>query len=183
MIRKLLKILHSVASAGLIGGLACYMILLFAAPQETPADYADLREGISAISKYLLVPSLGLALVTGLGAMVAHHPFQEKGWVWLKAALGILMFKGVLTIVSAKSAYAADVARKIADGSAPADALQSLITLEWGTLWTVMALSIANVVLGVWRPRVMPRGKDELAPRAAASPAAASAAPIEREAA
>ncbi len=34
--RKALKFLHSVASCGLIGSLACYALLLVYAPQETP---------------------------------------------------------------------------------------------------------------------------------------------------
>ena len=156
MLRKISKILHTIAACGLIGGLACYMLLLVVAPHETPADYANLREAIAKVSNYLLVPSLALALVTGLFSMAIHYPFQDKGWAWLKAAMGILMFKGVLTIVSAKAGYAAEVSREIAEGTAPPDALDSLINLEWGTLWVVMALSVANVILGVWRPRLFP---------------------------
>jgi hypothetical protein len=34
--RKTIKILHSLASCGLIGGLAAYMIVLLWAPQATP---------------------------------------------------------------------------------------------------------------------------------------------------
>ncbi|MDZ7628253.1 MAG: DUF2269 family protein [Parvularculaceae bacterium] len=160
IMRKSLKILHSIAACGLIGGLACYMLMLSVAPQETPADYADLRQTIKAISDYLLLPSLALALVTGLLSMAAHYPFQEKGWAWIKAASGILMFKGVLTIVSAKAGHAAEMSRQIAEGTAPPDALAELVNLEWGTLWAVMAISVANVVLGVWRPRkIFPEAK------------------------
>ncbi len=151
--RKTLKVLHTVAAAGLIGGLACYMILLVAAPKDTLAAHADMRQSILAISNYVLLPSLALGLFTGLLAMVVHQPFMDKGWVWIKAAMGILMFKGVLTIVSAKADHAADLSRRIAEGDAPADALQSLVALEWNTLWMVMAISVANVVLGIWRPR------------------------------
>jgi uncharacterized membrane protein len=163
MIAKMtLKILHTLAAAGLIGGLGAYMLMLVFAPQETAADYADLRETIKAISDYLLLPSLALALVTGLLAMAVHYPFQERGWAWIKAATGILMFKGILTIVSAKAGHAAEMSRKIAEGTAPPDALQGLVDLEWGTLWIVMALSVANVVLGVWRPkRIFPASKSE----------------------
>lgn len=182
MMRKFLKILHTVAACGLIGGLGAYMLMLIHAPQGTPADYADLRQTIKAISDYLLLPSLALALVTGLLAMVVHYPFQEKSWVWVKAATGILMFKGILTIVSAKAGHAADMSRRIADGTAPPDALASLINLEWGTLWIVMALSLANVVLGVWRPRrIFPEPKAESA--AAATTPDFAGSPPGREAA
>lgn len=155
--RKVMKILHTLAACGLIGGLGCYMILLVAAPQgqATPAAYADLRQSISAISNYVLLPSLAVALVSGLLSMVVHQPFLDKGWVWIKALMGILMFKGVLTIVSAKADYAATVSQRIANGEASADALESMLVLEWYTLLAVMAISAANVVIGVWRPRFM----------------------------
>ena len=185
MIAKMtLKILHTLAACGLIGGLGAYMLMLVFAPQDTAADYAELRQTIKAISDYLLLPSLALALVSGLLAMVVHYPFQEKGWVWIKAATGILMFKGVLTIVSAKAGHAAEMSRRIAEGTAPPGALQGLIDLEWGTLWIVMALSVANVVLGVWRPKwIFPEKRSETAASATAPLGLAAAKEVERKAA
>lgn len=155
--RKTLKILHTVAACGLIGGLAGYMILLFAAPQETPAAYADLRQSIAAISNYLLLPSLAVGVMSGLLAMMVHRPFLDKRWVWLKAAMGILMFKGVLTIVGAKADHAAVVSRDIANGLPVTEVLDDAIVLEWWTLAIVMALSLANVVIGIWRPKLTGR--------------------------
>lgn len=151
--RKFLKILHTLAACGLIGGLSGYMILLLAAPQENPAAYADLRASIAVLSNYLLLPSLAVALVSGILSMVVHGPFLRMRWAWVKAASGILMFKGVLTIIGAKADYAAVAAEQIAQGTATAEVLDKALAYEWFTLWVVMALSIANVVLGVWRPR------------------------------
>lgn len=155
--RKLLKMLHTLAAGGLVGGLLAYMILLVAAKPDTPALYADLRASIAALSNYLLLPSLALALVSGLLSMAVHRPYLDKGWAWIKAALGILMFKGVLTVVGAKADYAAALSDRIAKGEAPADALDGTLTLEWYTLGVVLAIAVANVVLGVWRPRLMRR--------------------------
>lgn len=155
--RKTLKILHTVAACGLIGGLAGYMILLFAAPQGTPEAYADLRQSIAAVSNYLLLPSLAIGVMSGLLAMMVHRPFIDMRWVWLKAAMGILMFKGVLTIVGAKADHTAVVSREIANGAVAADVLDGAIVLEWWTLAIVMALSLANVVIGIWRPKLMGR--------------------------
>ena len=157
--RKLFKVFHTLAACGLIGGLGCYLILLYAAPQETPKAYADLRQGIAAISNYLLLPSLAVATVSGLLAMMVHRPFLDKRWVWLKAVLGILMFKGVLTIVGAKANEAAVVSRKIADGEPVAEVLDAALFNEWATLGVVLLLSMANVVLGIWRPRLVGRPK------------------------
>ncbi|WP_052340876.1 DUF2269 family protein [Salinarimonas rosea] len=153
--RKLVKILHSVAAGGLLGGLACYAALLALAPQETSQAYADLRVSITVISDWVLLPSLAVALVSGLLSMIVHRPFLDTGWVWIKAGLGILMFKGTLTIVSAKADYAATMAARMAAGDAPPDALADMVRLEWGTLAVVGAIAVANVVLGIWRPRLV----------------------------
>ena len=155
--RKVLKILHTVAAAGLIGGLGGYMILLVAAPQDTPAAYADLRQSIAALGNWLLLPSLAVALVSGLFSMAAHRPFLDRGWTWLKALTGILMFKGVLTIIGAHADYAAALSRRIAEGEPAAELLERALAYEWYTLIAVMALSVGNVVLGVWRPRLSGR--------------------------
>lgn len=155
--RKTLKILHTIAACGLIGGLAGHMVLLIVAHPQTPRAYSALREAIAAISDYVLLPSLAIALVTGLLSMAVHKPFIDKGWVLLKAAMGILMFKGVLTVIAAQADHAAAVAERVANGEAGADMLARAIAYEWAALWTVMALSVANVVLGVWRPRLSRR--------------------------
>lgn len=155
--RKVSKALHTLAACGLIGGLGCYMILLLMAPQQTPEAYADLRQAIAAISNYLLLPSLAIALISGLFSMAVHTPFLNMGWVWFKAVMGILMFKGVLTIIGAKANYAAAMSRRLADGEPTAEVLETALAYEWYALAAVMALSVANVVLGIWRPRQMRR--------------------------
>lgn len=150
--RKTLKILHTISACGLTGGLICYMVLLVLAPQDSPAAYANLREAIAIISTWLLLPSLAIALVSGMLSMAFHHPFQEKRWVWLKAAMGILMFKGVLTVIGAKADHGAALARQIAEGRNQTAALEEALAFEWSMLWIILALTIANIVLGVWRP-------------------------------
>jgi uncharacterized membrane protein len=174
--RKTIKILHTLSGAGLIGGLAAYMILLVAVPVDDPAAYAGLRQSIAVISNYVLLPSLAVALISGLLSMMVHPPFLDRGWVWIKAGLGILMFKGVLTVIGAKADHAAAVSAEIAAGTADPNALQSLIGLEWIALWSVMAISVANVVLGVWRPRIL-RLSSGSSSRARTGPATAAAAP------
>ena len=66
---KTLKFLHTLAACGIIGGIGCHMILLIFAPQGTPAAYADMRQSISAISNYVLVPSLAIVLVSTKGGL------------------------------------------------------------------------------------------------------------------
>ena len=158
-LRRLLKILHTVSSCGLIGGLLAYMVILITAPQATPTSYADMRVTIAAISNYVLLPSLAVALVSGLLAMAAHRPYTEKVWAWIKAATGILMFKGVLTIVGAKADYAASVSERVAKGELDVEVLETALAYEWQALVTIFAISVLNVVLGVWRPNITRRRK------------------------
>jgi Predicted integral membrane protein (DUF2269) len=161
--RKTLKFFHTLASCGLIGALLGYMIVLVYAPHATPATYADTRQTISALCNYVLLPSLAIALVTGLLSMAAHRPFQEMRWVWFKALLGISMFESTLAIIQSKANYAAKVSSQIAAGEANADALKSALATdlatEWYSLGAIMTLSIANIVLGVWRPRLVHRSE------------------------
>ena len=150
--RKTLKFFHTLASCGLIGALVCYMIVLVKAPHGTVSTYADMRQTISSLCNYVLLPSLGIALVTGLLSMAVHRPFQDKRWAWVKALLGLSMFESTLAIIQAKANYAATVSTKIAAGEAMATELATALSSEWNSLMAIMALSIANIALGVWRP-------------------------------
>ncbi len=150
--RKAVKIVHSLAACGMIGALLAYMVLLLYAPQDTAARYADMRAAINAVCKIILLPSLGVVLFSGLISMVVHRPFMDLGWVWLKAATGILLFEATLGAINAKADYAAKIAAKIAAGEADPGLLTTALATEWGGLYGITALSVANVVLGVWRP-------------------------------
>ena len=152
--RQTMKFFHTLSSCGLIGALTGYAIVLLYAPADTSATYADMRQTISALCNDLLLPSLGVALVTGLLSMAVHPPFQEKRWAWVKALLGIGMFEATLAIIQSKATTAAIVSRKIADGTAEPGALASALSTVWSSLAALMTISIANIVLGVWRPRL-----------------------------
>ncbi|MGB5812335.1 MAG: DUF2269 family protein [Polyangiales bacterium] len=153
MARRILKILHLLGAIGLTGALASYMILLATAPDDSMADYAIVRSNIEAISGWLLVPSLAIALMSGLLAMAVYSPFQNAGWVWAKAVLGLPMFEGTLVTIDSTAQHAAALSAQAAAGDVDPALLSEMLAREWRTLWFIMALSIAQTVLGVWRPR------------------------------
>ncbi len=157
--RKAMKFLHTLASCGLIAALLAYMVVLIKAPQATASTYADVRQTISAICNYLLLPSLAVALVTGLLSMAVHRPFQEKRWAWVKALLGISMFESTLAIIQAKANSAAIISADVAHGAANSAELKTALASEWSSLGAIFALSIANIVLGVWRPALQRKMK------------------------
>ncbi len=153
--RQILKILHTIAACGLIGGVACYMILLVAAPQDTPAAYADLRDSITVICNFVLLPSVAAAILSGLLSMVVHTPFLDKGWVLIKLFLGIPATAAAVAMLSEKAGHAARAARRIAEDGVSPDVLDALLAREWLGLMVIMLILMVNVVLGVWRPRIV----------------------------
>ena len=153
--KRTLKVLHSLGAAGVIGALAAHLLILLAAPGETLEAQAAVRQSVAAIARGLLLPSLAVVLVSGLLAMAVHRPFHEARWVWIKALLGIAMFEGTLGAVEGTARRLAELATKPSADTTTLPA--ELLRHEWLGLWTVLALSLANVALAVWRPRLRPR--------------------------
>ena len=155
--KQLLKFLHQLGAIGVIGALAAHLVLVITIPKQSPAGYAAVRLGIEAISRWMLVPSLALVLVSGLLAIAAYRPFIEARWAWVKALLGLSMFEGTLIVVQGNATRVSELAQKaVTSGSDPALMAEALRS-EWMGLWTIVALALANVVLGVWRPQLRRR--------------------------
>ncbi|MEM9531960.1 MAG: DUF2269 family protein [Pseudomonadota bacterium] len=153
-LRRSLKFLHTASALGLTGGLAAYMMTLaYGPPPESLEAYAALRESLNTVANWLLTPSMVVVLVSGLLAMAAHYPYMEAPWVWVKAVSGILVFEATLGSLDAPAQRAAVAAQKALDGTIDQDRLNELIHNEWGAWWMILALSAANMILAIWRPR------------------------------
>lgn len=152
---RTLKLLHQLGAIGVVGSMACCLVLLVTAPQDSLAGYAAVRQGIHAITRWLLVPSLATVLISGLLAIAATRAYMDAGWAWIKALLGIAMFEGTLLTIQASSRKAAEItAAAVQSGATDSAALAPLLRTEWAGLWTMLALSFANILLAVWRPRI-----------------------------
>ena len=154
---RFLKALHQIGGIGLAGSLAACIVLVATAPTDSLAGYAAVRQGIAAISQWILVPSLAIVLVSGLLAIAANRAYHDAGWAWIKALLGIVMFEGTLITISASARRAAELSALAAAGGGDPAQLAEVLRTEWGSLWLILALSIANVLLAVWRPRILRR--------------------------
>ena len=153
-IRKTLKIVHTLAAIGLAGGLAAYILVLSSMPEsQSLADYAALRISLAKVSKWLLAPSMLLVLVSGLLSIAAFTPYMNAPWVWIKAVSGVVVFEGTLGAIDAPAQRAAKAAERALDGEISAPELAGLIHDEWGAWYMILALSVANVIIGIWRPR------------------------------
>lgn len=152
--KRFMKFVHSASSIGLTGGLATYMLVLWAGPEITSlSEYSAMRESLAMVAKWLLVPSMMVVLVSGLWAMAIHYPYHEAPWVWLKALSGILIFEATLASIDSPSQAAAKAALSAVNGEIGPVRLAELVRDEWGAWWMILFLNLANVALATWRPR------------------------------
>lgn len=154
--RVLLKVLHQLGGSLVVGSFSCCLVLIVTAPAASLSEYAAYRQAIAAICRWLLVPSLAVVLISGLLAIAANPRYANAGWPWIKAVLGVSLFEGTLLTVASSARRAAQLSAAAASGSSdPLYQLPEVLRTEWGGLWLLLALSVANIILGVWRPRLL----------------------------
>jgi hypothetical protein len=134
--------------------MASLLVLLSLTPPPTSLPkYALMRGAMAEIATWIVLPSLVATLIAGLLAIAVTRAFHDAGWAWVKAATGILMFAGGLHALSPIQEEATRSASALAEQRDPA-MLEGATDGERGTLWVLLAVSTANVALGVWRPRI-----------------------------
>lgn len=186
-LRRFTKFAHELGSTGFTGALAVHMVLLALDPgPERLEVHVAIRQAIAGIGDWLLFPSLGLVLFTGLLAIGINRAFHDVGWVWLKLLFGVSVFEGTLVAVHGPAQRAADKAVAALAGELDVARLATEHN-EWMALWVMMFVAVLNIWLGVYRPRFVkrsvgvkpdeePEASDEAPEReAGAEPTAASA--------
>jgi hypothetical protein len=153
--RRLMKFMHTMGAIGQMGAMACLLVLLCFVPAPTTlSEYAIMRGAMGGIATWVFLPSLGLVLVTGLLAIALNPAYHSAGWAWVKLFSGILVFEWGFAAVQGPMQQEAELsARALAHGVDPATLAASL-DAEWKSLWVLLAVATANVILGVWRPRL-----------------------------
>ena len=153
MLRRYLKAVHEIGAAGYVGALAACVVTRFAVPIDSPVAYAAASETVSAIARYLIVPSLFMSIVSGLLALAANDAYLDAGWAWSKALLGLVMFEGTLATIAAAARQTARLSALAVAGQGDPAALGQALRAERHGSWLMLALATANIVLAVWRPR------------------------------
>jgi hypothetical protein len=172
-VRKFTKFAHELGSVGFTGAIAVHMVLLSLDPgPERLEVHAAIRQAIAGIGDWLLFPSLGLVLFTGLLAIGINRAFHDVGWVWLKLLFGVSVFEGTLVAVHGPAQRAAEKAVAAVSGELDPSRLGSGHD-EWMALWVMMFVAVLNIWLGVYRPRFAKRSVGTR-PEPAASPDAAT---------
>jgi hypothetical protein len=144
------KAVHDIASIGFGGGLAACLVIHLTANRASSAEFAAARHVFAAIAQYLLVPSMAVVVVSGLIAMMATRGYQDAGWAWVKAVLGISVFVATVRVVGGSSNQA-----ELGVAATDPAMLDAMLRSERNMLWLLIALCVVNVVLAVWRPKMM----------------------------
>ena len=154
MLRRLLKFLHTMGAIGLMGAMASLLVMLGFAPAPTSlAEYALLRAAMGGIATWIFLPSLALTLIAGLLAIAVNRSYHDAGWALAKLATGVLIFEYGLLAVQGPMQQEATLSARALAGEIDAATLAKTVNAEWNSLWVLLAVATANVVLGVWRPR------------------------------
>lgn len=152
--RRLLKFLHTMGAIGMMGAMATMLVLLAFTPEPSSlTEYARMRIAIGGVAEWLLLPSLGLVLASGLWSMAFTTGFHNAGWAWVKLAMGVLMFEGTLVSVQGPLQREAALSASALAGELDAAGLGTAMREEWLSLWVILGLATINVILGVWRPK------------------------------
>ncbi|MEE4173682.1 MAG: hypothetical protein V2I57_05465 [Xanthomonadales bacterium] len=161
--RRTVKFLHTFTGLGLVGGLAAYMLVLWAGPPVTSlSEYAAMRTSLAAVSKWLIMPSMLGVIVSGLIAMALNFSYMEAPWAWLKLLSGVLVFEGSLGGIDGPAQATALLASQALAGEAEAAAtIAAGVKNEWIAFWTLLFLSAANIALATWRPKFRRRRQPE----------------------
>jgi hypothetical protein len=154
--RRLLKFLHTMGAIGMMGAMAAMLVILSftPAPAGSVNHYALMRITLGGVAEWLLLPSMTLVLLSGIGSMAITPAFHGAGWVMLKLVSGLLIFKGILLSIQGSAQKEAALSAGALAGDVDPVLLGGDLGSEWGALWVVMVIATANVVLGVWRPRL-----------------------------
>ena len=138
-----------------MGSMASLLVLLsLAPPPGALPEYALIRGAMGSIATWIFFPSLGLTLIAGLIALGYSKACHNAGWAWAKAISGILVFEsGFVGILGPMQREAERSAEALA-GKIEASSLAASLTAERNTLWILLAVATANVIFGIWRPRL-----------------------------
>lgn len=149
-----MKFLHTLGACGLLGAMASLIVLIgFMPSPRSLQEYALMSAAMASVARWVFLPSMALTLIAGLIAMALNRGFHSAGWAWAKFATGVLLFEWCLAGVQGPMQEAAELGARALAGDVDGAALAGLPDSQQSSLWMLLAVAVANVILGVWRPR------------------------------
>lgn len=157
LMRQTLKFLHTIGAIGMMGAMACLLVLIAFAPEPASlAEYASLRAAMGGIAKWVFLPSLMLTLIGGLLSFGFVGAYHNAGWAMAKLVSGILVFEWGFVAIQGSMQREAELSARALAGMVDAAKLGTALAAERNSLWMLLAVAAANVALGIWRPRIFP---------------------------
>jgi uncharacterized membrane protein len=158
-LRRLMKFLHTMGAIGVMGAMACLLVLLAFAPQPSSVEqYALMRGAMAGIAKWVFLPSMALTLVAGLLAIAINKAFHNAGWAWAKLLSGVLVFEwgfvGVQGPMEMEAKASANTLAGQVAGQTDIASLAASLSAKQNSLWILLGVATFNVVFGIWRPRL-----------------------------
>lgn len=139
---------------GMMGSMASLLVLMAAAPPPSSlAGYALIHGAMSDIASWIFFPSIAVTLAAGMLAIAVNRAFHNAGWAWAKMATGVLLFEGGLVYVEGPINEEARRSASALAGQLDPALITGSYGAEQSSMWTLLFVTTANVVLGVWRPR------------------------------
>jgi hypothetical protein len=87
-------------------------------------------------------------------AIAVNRAFHNAGWAWAKLVSGVLIFEWGLVGIQGPMQQEAELSAHALAGSGDVAALAASIRPEEMSLWILLVVTVVNVMLGIWRPRL-----------------------------
>jgi hypothetical protein len=153
--RRLMKFMHTMGAIGLMGAMACLLVLFSFVPTPSSlSEYALMRGAMGGIATWIFLPSLGLTLIAGLLAIAVNRGYHSAGWAWAKLLSGVLVFEWGFAAIQGPMQQEAELSARAMAHEVDPSTLAASLGAEWKSLWVMLAIATANVILGIWRPRL-----------------------------
>jgi len=164
-VRTLLRLLHLLGGVGFAGALAAQLAITSVAA-DTPPRLLAARDIALSVSSNVVLPALGLMVLSGLLLLALRPALLEQRWLIGKLLIGITVCGIALVQVhgAARQARTLAVQALTSPTDATVAALATVLRSERLGAWSALALAVAAVSLALWRPRLGRRAEPPTPP-------------------
>ena len=154
--RKLLKFGHSMTAITFLGSVVSLWVLhhYLPPPEEALEIYVAERQMMERVATLVMMPSLLLTLLFGLASFAAVPGYNVAPWAWGKLISTVLMLEGSLLGIQSPIKREAELGTIALTDITLVSELALKLDAERGSLVIIGLVAIANVALGIWRPKL-----------------------------
>jgi uncharacterized membrane protein len=154
-VRQWLKFGHSMTAISFLGSVIVLWVMIAQLPPPEGAleVYVAQRQLMAQIASMVMMPSLLISLLFGMASMAAVSGFHSAPWAWAKLVTTVLMLEGSLLGIQSPIKREAALAEKALLDPTHIAGLAQNLSSEQMSLVLIGVVAMANVALGVWRPR------------------------------